>query len=103
LSGAVDAVTTVKDIAALAISAADEPAGLQPGYHAADGSGADVGLAGDRGCGRPASSPVSREHASASSTKRSFPEVGEHAHAQFITAMLTVATSSGVWPREPGS
>jgi hypothetical protein len=34
--------------------------------------------------------PSSREHASAraSSTRRSFPEVGEFAHTQFITAML---------------
>ncbi len=34
--------------------------------------------------------PSSREHASASasSTSRSFPDVGECAHTQFITAML---------------
>jgi len=37
--------------------------------------------------------PSSREHASAraSSTRRSFPDVGEFAHTQFITAMLTAA------------
>ncbi len=36
--------------------------------------------------------PSSGEHASASacSTRRSLPEVGEFAHTQFITAMLTL-------------
>ncbi len=40
--------------------------------------------------------PLSREHASASasSTRRSLPDVGEFAHTQFITAMLTVAALS---------
>jgi hypothetical protein len=40
--------------------------------------------------------PSSREHASASasSTRRSLPEVGEFAHTQFITAVLTAAAPS---------
>ena len=48
--------------------------------------------------------PSSREHASAraSSTGRSFPEVGEFAHTQFMTAMLTATTSSYGRPPEPG-
>jgi hypothetical protein len=39
--------------------------------------------------------PSSREHASASasSTSRSFPEVGEFAHTQIITAILTAPAS----------
>jgi hypothetical protein len=40
--------------------------------------------------------PSSREQASASasSTRRSLPEVGELAHTQFITAMLTALSPS---------
>ena len=49
--------------------------------------------------------PSSREHASASasSTRRSFPDPGEFAHTQFITAMLTLAAPAHPRPHESRS
>jgi hypothetical protein len=48
--------------------------------------------------------PSSREHASASasSTRRSLPEVGEFAHTQFMTAMLIVPDRPVGWRRVLG-
>jgi hypothetical protein len=48
--------------------------------------------------------PSSREHASASAstTRRSLPDVGEFAHTQFITAMLIAPAFPCGKPRAPG-
>jgi hypothetical protein len=78
------------------------PVEFQPGDHPPNGAALMLALRAIVAADGQHPVPSSREHASAraSSTSRSFPDVGEFAHTQFIIAMLTATTTACSRPSE---